>query len=71
MNESNIDIIFEDNFEIPIEQFYLLMKNNKFFIQNRKNEECYTEQQIRDILDIKLDSIIKDLFRPLYDDLLN
>ena len=69
--ESNIDIIFEECFNIPLEQFYLLIKKNNFFIQNSKNEECYTEQQIRDILEKKIDEMIKDLFKSLYVDLLN
>ena len=69
--ESGFDLYFEDNFDIPIKKFYLLIKNNKIYLENNQNNECLIEEQLKDILESKINNEFKIIFKEIFEKLLN
>ena len=59
-NKPNINIYFEGSFnisEIPKEIFYSLIKTNSLYLENKYYEEIYSEQQLNDILEVKIKNL--------------
>ena len=69
--ESRYDLYFENTFDIPLKQFYFLIRENHFYQNNNKNDEFFLEEQLNDILDKKINDEIADLFREFYEKLIN
>ena len=69
--ESGFDLYFEENFDIPIKKFYLLIKNNKIYLENNQNDECLIEEQLKDILENKINNELKIIFKEIFEKLLN
>ena len=72
--ESKFDIYFEENFgikNIPINKFYLLIRQCPCYLKNKKNSNCYSEEQLKDIFAEKLNKEIDKLFNQINSELLD
>jgi len=72
--ESKFDIYFEESFnikDIPINKFYLLIRQCPCYLKNKNNSKCYSEEQLQDIFEEKLNKEIDKLFIKIYSELLD
>ena len=69
--ESKFDLYFENNFEIPIKQFYYLIKEKQIFLNDNENEDFFTIDQLNDYMEKKIYDEIKSFFRKVFEELLN
>lgn len=69
--ESKYDFYFEKEFNLPMKQFYLLIRENNIFMKNNKNDEILIEEQLKDVLEKKINDEINNLFEEFFNKLLN
>ena len=72
--ESKFDLYFEEKFDIlniPINKFYLLIRQCPCYLKNKSNCKYYTEEQLKDIFQEKLNKEIDKLFNQINSELLN
>ena len=71
-DHSKDDIYFDRTFEIEINDFYLLIKDNNCYLSEKnKDKLLYIYNLLIDILEERLNKKIDDLFKPMNDDLFN
>ena len=65
---------FEDSFkisDIPKKEFYLLIRTNPYYLENKNDDLICSELQLNDILEEKINNIISDINNQLDKELLN
>ena len=64
------DFYFDNNFEIDFSFFYHLIKINRFLKENEKMC-CYTEQGLKDIIKIRINKKVDEIFKSMKNELIN
>jgi len=64
-NIKEIDLFFEESFNIPINEFYILINHNSFYIKNN------LDNQLDEIIEEIVNIMIKNIFKEIFDKILN